>query len=194
MCTLNAARVITAAAQMLGVDVLELERLALAARPGAEGVTVLPFLDGERTPNLPHASGTLGGLRRETMTPENIARAAYEGMLCNVAAGVGALRDHGVGIRRIFLIGGASVSAAVQAIAPDVLGAQVVVPVAGERRSGCCPAGRVDPLGGSASAGVGGRARVGRRSRRLRGPGSGARSVRRAAARHARDLSATHGI
>ena len=138
MCTLNAARVITAAAQMLGVDVLELERLALAARPGAEGVTVLPFLDGERTPNLPHASGTLGGLRRETMTPENIARAAYEGMLCNVAAGVGALRDHGVGIRRIFLIGGASVSAAVQAIAPDVLGAQVVVPVAGERRSGCC--------------------------------------------------------
>ena len=132
MCTLNAARVITAAAQMLGVDVLELERLALAARPGAEGVTVLPFLDGERTPNLPHASGTLGGLRRETMTPENIARAAYEGMPCNVAAGVGALRDHGVGIRRIFLIGGASVSAAVQAIAPDVLGAQVVVPVAGE--------------------------------------------------------------
>lgn len=132
VCTLNAARVITSAAQMLGVDVAELERLALAASPGAEGITLLPFLDGERTPTLPDASGTLAGLRRTNMTPENVARAAYEGMLCNVAAGVEALRAHGVQIRRVLLIGGASVSGAVQAIAPDVLGAQVVVPVAGE--------------------------------------------------------------
>ena len=106
--------------------------MALAARPGAEGLTLLPYLDGERTPNLPQASGTLAGLRRDTMTPENLARAAYEGMLCNVGAGVEALREHGVEIRRVFLIGGASISKAVQAIAPDVLGAQVVVPVAGE--------------------------------------------------------------
>lgn len=132
VCTLNAARVITSAAQMLGVEVAELDRLALAARPGAEGLTLLPYLDGERTPNLPQASGTLAGLRRDTMTPENLARAAYEGMLCNVGAGVEALREHGVEIRRVFLIGGASISKAVQAIAPDVLGAQVVVPVAGE--------------------------------------------------------------
>lgn len=132
VCTLNAARVLTSTAELLGVDVAELDRLALAARPGAEGVTLLPYLDGERTPNLPHASGTLGGLRRDTMTPENLARAAYEGMICNVGAGVDALRESGVRIRRIFLIGGAAVSAAVQAIAPDVLGAQVVVPVAGE--------------------------------------------------------------
>ncbi len=132
VCTLNAARVITSTAQLLGVEVAELDRLALAARPGAEGLTLLPYLDGERTPNLPHASGTLAGLRRDTMTPENLARAAYEGMLCNVGAGVEALRGHGVEIRRVFLIGGASISRAVQAIAPDVLGAQVVVPVAGE--------------------------------------------------------------
>lgn len=132
VCTLNAARVITAAAQMIGVDVAELDRMAQEARPGAEGLTLLPYLDGERTPNLPQAAGTLAGLRRDNMTPHNLARAAYEGMLCNVGAGVEALRSHGVEIRRVFLIGGAAVSGAVQAIAPDVLGAQVVVPVAGE--------------------------------------------------------------
>lgn len=132
VCTLNAARVITSAAKMLGVEVAELDRLALAARPGAEGLTLLPYLDGERTPTLPHASGTLAGLRRENMTPENLARAAYEGMLCNIGAGLEALRTHGVEVRRVLLIGGAAVSSAVQAIAPDVLGAQVVVPIAGE--------------------------------------------------------------
>lgn len=132
VCTLNAARVVTSAAQMLGVDMAELDRLALAARPGAEGLALLPYLDGERTPNLPHASGTLSGLRRDNMTSENLARAAYEGMLCNVGAGLAALRGHGVEVRRVFLIGGASISKAVQAIAPDILGAQVVVPVAGE--------------------------------------------------------------
>lgn len=132
VCTLNAARVITSAARMLGVEVADLDRLALAARPGAEGLTLLPYLDGERTPTLPHASGTLAGLRRDNMTPQNLARAAYEGMLCNVGAGLDALRAHGVEVRRVFLIGGASISSAVRAIAPDVFGARVVVPVAGE--------------------------------------------------------------
>jgi xylulokinase len=128
VCTLNAARVLVAAAAMLGTDLAGLDRLALAAQPGAGGVVMLPYLDGERTPNLPDASGSLVGLRRANMTPENIARAAVEGMLCGLADGVDALREQGVQVRRVLLIGGAAASAAVRAVAADLLGAPVLVP------------------------------------------------------------------
>ena len=131
-CTLNAARVLTAAAAMLGTDLAGLDRLALAASPGAGGLTLLPYLDGERTPDLPDATGTLSGLTRANATPENLARAAVEGMLLNLVAGAGALRDRGIRAERVVLIGGASASAAVRALAADLFGVPVVVPVAGE--------------------------------------------------------------
>ncbi|MBB3663101.1 xylulokinase [Prauserella sediminis] len=127
-CTLNAARVLTSTAAMLGTDLEGLDKLALSASPGADGLTLLPYLDGERTPNLPDATGSLVGLRRANMTPANVARAAVEGMLCGLAAGLDALREHGVTVRRVLLTGGASRSAAVRAIAPGVFGVGVVVP------------------------------------------------------------------
>ncbi|MFF5986366.1 xylulokinase [Prauserella flavalba] len=127
-CTLNAARVLTATARLLDVDLAELDRLALAAAPGADGLTLLPYLDGERTPNLPEAAGTLLGLRRTNMTPENLARAAVEGMLCGLAAGLEAVREHGITVRRVLLTGGAAQSASVRAVAPIVFGVPVVVP------------------------------------------------------------------
>lgn len=68
VCTLNAARVLTATATLLGVELAGLDRLALAAGPGAGGLVLLPYLDGERTPALPDAAGTLTGLRRANMT------------------------------------------------------------------------------------------------------------------------------
>jgi xylulokinase len=132
VCTLNAARVLTATARMLGTDLAGLDRLALGASPGAEGLVLLPYLEGERTPNLPDAAGTLTGLRRTNMTPENLARAAVEGMLCGLADGMAALRSFGVEVRRVLLIGGASRSRAVRASAPTVFGAPVVVPEPGE--------------------------------------------------------------
>lgn len=127
-CTLNAARVLTATATMLGVDLAGLDRLALAARPGADGLTLLPYLDGERTPNLPDAAGSLHGMRRSNMTPENLARAAVEGMLCGLAAGLDAVEATGLTPRRVLLIGGAAQSEAVRAVAPIVFGVPVVVP------------------------------------------------------------------
>ncbi len=132
MCTLNAARVLVAAAAMLGVELAELDRLALAAEPGAGGLSLLPYLDGERTPTLPQATGTLGGLTRGNATPENLARAAVEGMLCNLADGVDALRAQGAPVERVLLIGGAAQSAAVRAIAADLFGVPVAVPEPGE--------------------------------------------------------------
>lgn len=132
VCTLNAARVLTATAHMLGTDTAGLDRLALQAPPGAQGLTLLPYLDGERTPNLPDAAGTLTGLRGTNMTPENLARAAVEGMLCGLADGIEALRRVGVEVRRVLLIGGAAKSAAVRAVAPALFGVGVEVPEAAE--------------------------------------------------------------
>jgi xylulokinase len=62
------------------------------------------------------------------MTPENLARAAVEGMLCGLAAGLDAVRQHGMEVRRVLLIGGGAQSAAVRAVAPAVFGVPVHVP------------------------------------------------------------------
>lgn len=132
VCTLNAARVLGATAGMLGVDLDGLDYLARQAKPGAGGLVMLPYLEGERTPNLPNATGTLIGLRGGNMTPENLARAAVEGMLCGLADGLAALRATGVEARRVLLIGGASRSAAVQTVAAGLFGVPVEIPDPGE--------------------------------------------------------------
>ncbi|MBF4163518.1 xylulokinase [Nocardioides acrostichi] len=132
VCTLNAARVLGATADLLGTDLAGLSDLALAAAPGAGGLTLLPYLDGERTPDLPDSTGTLGGLTRDSMTPANLARASVEGMLCGLAEGLDALVRQGVSAERVVLIGGAARSPAVQAVAPEVFGVPVVVPPAAE--------------------------------------------------------------
>ncbi|SDP51764.1 xylulokinase [Pedococcus dokdonensis] len=132
MATLNAARVLTAAAKLLGTDLAGLDRLALAAEPGAGGLTLLPYLDGERSPNLPDATGTLGGLTRSNATPENLARAAVEGMLANLVAGVSDVRRLGLPVERVVLIGGAARSEAVRAVAPGLFGVPVAIPEPGE--------------------------------------------------------------
>ncbi len=128
VCTLNAARVLSAAAAMLDVDLDTLSRLAVSAPVGADGLTLLPYLDGERTPDLPGAAGSLHGLRRSSMTPANVARAAVEGMFCGLVDGLVALRGQGVRADRVLLVGGATASPAVRAIAPSVFGTSVEIP------------------------------------------------------------------
>ena len=132
VCTLNAARVLEATAQLLGVDQDQLSTLALQAPQGADGLVVVPYLEGERTPNRPFATGAIHGLRPSTSTPAHLARAAVEGMLCGLAAGLDALLAHHVRAERIILIGGGSRSEAVRRIAPGILGRPVLVPEAAE--------------------------------------------------------------
>jgi xylulokinase len=132
VATLNAARVLDAAARLLGVDHAELSRLALTAPSGAGGLVLVPYLEGERTPDRPTSTGALHGLTLATATPAHLARAAVEGLLCGLADGLDAVAAGGTPVRRVFLIGGGAASEAVRRLAPAVLGVPVLVPPPGE--------------------------------------------------------------
>lgn len=130
--TLNAARVLDAAARMLGVDHAGLSDLALRAPAGAGGLVLVPYLEGERTPNKPHSTGAVHGLTLENSTPAHVARASVEGMLLALADGLDAMVAQGTVVERVQLIGGGAKSAAVRAIAPSVFGTDVTVPAEAE--------------------------------------------------------------
>jgi len=132
VATLNGAGVLDAAARMLGVDHDGLSALALSAPAGADGLVFVPYLDGERTPDRPDATGALHGLRHTNMTPAHVARAAVEGLLCGLADALDALVAQGAEVHRVLLVGGGASSQAVRELAPALLGRSVLVPPAGE--------------------------------------------------------------
>ena len=132
VATLNAARVLDSTAALLGVNHVELGALALEAEPGANGLVLQPYFEGERTPNLPDATATLFGMTLASTSRPSLARAAIEGLLCGLADGLDALVRQGVTAERIFLIGGAAQNPAVSTIASQVFAVPVVVPEPGE--------------------------------------------------------------
>jgi xylulokinase len=119
--------VMGAALRMAGAELDDLDRLALA-EDDTQGLVLLPFLDGERTPALPDATGLLHGLTRANATPAHLVRASVEGMLCGLADAISPLEEAGVTPRRIILTGGAARSVAVQRIAAGLFAMPVVVP------------------------------------------------------------------
>jgi len=138
-CTLNATKVTDAVARWLDVDSHQLDALALQARPGAGGVVVVPYFDGERTPNRPDATGEVRGLRTST-TRVDLARAAIEGVVCGLLDGLDALVTAGVRADGdIVLVGGGARSKAYQRVVADLSGRAVVVPDAAEHvAAGAC--------------------------------------------------------
>jgi xylulokinase len=125
--TVNAGLVLSATARMTGTDLEGMSALALAAGPGAGGITLLPYLDGERTPDRPHATGVLRGLTTRNATAENLARAGVEAVLASLAEVAGMLAEFGEQ-RRVLLIGGGARSPAVRALAPGIFGVPVDMP------------------------------------------------------------------
>lgn len=128
VCTLNATKVTDALARLLGVDHAGLDRLARDAPPGAGGLVLVPHFDGERTPDRPDATGTLRGLRSD-VTPAQVARAGFEGVLCGLLDALDAL--DAVGVRtdgRLVVTGGGARSAAYRQLLADLAGRPVEVP------------------------------------------------------------------
>jgi len=126
--TLNAARILDATARLLRCSHAELAEAALAASPGSEGVTMLPYFEGERTPDLPDARASIHGLSLRNSTRENLARAAVEGMLAGQLVLLDAIRACGVPVRRLLLIGGAARSPAVQVVLSQMVDVPLLVP------------------------------------------------------------------
>ena len=129
VCTLNAALVTAAVGRLLAVDLSELDDLALAAPSGCDGLVLVPYLAGERTPNRPDATGTLEGIRSD-VSRELLARAAFEGVVCSLLEGLDALEAAGVPTRtgRLVLLGGGARSPAYREILATLAGRSVTVP------------------------------------------------------------------
>ena len=131
-CTLNAAQVLDLMAAHLGVNFDEFEKLALSAPVGAGGLMLVPFFQGERTPNLPNARASWHGMTMRNFTPANIARASIEGILLSLANALELFRDTGRPIHSVKLIGGAAANKAVQQIAAGLFGGAIEVPAPDE--------------------------------------------------------------
>lgn len=128
VCTLNCTRVTDWAAALLRVDRRVLEVMAGDVPAGAGGVVLVPHFDGERTPNRPDATGALSGLRTSTTRPQ-IARAAFEGVVCSLLYGLDALTAAGVATAgRIAVVGGGARSAVFPQLVADLTGRPVDVP------------------------------------------------------------------
>ena len=128
VCTLNATRVTGTVARWLGTDSAGLAELALAAANNPRAPVLVPYFDGERTPDLPDATGLFAGLRNDT-TREELALAAHDGVLCGLFDGLDALRTAGVDTSgRLHLIGGGARSPAYRIRAAALGGVPVVVP------------------------------------------------------------------
>jgi xylulokinase len=127
VCTLNATKVTNWITKVLGLDYNKASALALSASSSPDRPIMIPYLDGERTPNLPLASGVLSGLRTDTSAGE-LVRACFEGVLLNILSGLDALEHAGVDTsgRLIVTGGGAKSSAYVQFLA-DLSGRPVWV-------------------------------------------------------------------
>ncbi len=128
VATLNATKVTDAVARWLGTDAPGLADLAMQAPQSDSGPVLIPYFDGERTPNLPDATGTILGLTTST-TREQLALAAHDGVLCGLLAGLDALIAAGASASgRVNLIGGGSRSVAYRQRLADLSGSPVMVP------------------------------------------------------------------
>lgn len=150
VATLNATKVTDTVARWLGVDVATLSAMALQAAP-TETLALVPYFDGERTPNLPDATGMWRGLRNDT-TREDLARAAFTGVVNGVMAGVDALRDAGVALDdSLRLIGGGARSPAYRQVTADLWGAPITVHADAEPvATGACVQAAAVHAGGAA--------------------------------------------
>jgi len=128
ICTMNCTVATETIGRLLGLSTAARETLLADTSPGADGLLLLPFFNGERTPNLPAGRGCLHGMTPSNMTPAHLVRAAMEGATCSLRSGYDAFLDAGLRFDTLLLTGGGSRSAAWRQMAADMLDLPVSVP------------------------------------------------------------------
>jgi xylulokinase len=126
ICTMNLTNATGAIRELFDLDLQQFNDLVAEAPIGADGVSMLPFLNGERVPALPHATGSLHGLTLDNLTQANLCRAAVEGTTFGLRYGLDLLRQNGLQSRSICLIGGGSKSAVWRQIVADIMNTPVI--------------------------------------------------------------------
>ncbi|PTX99577.1 xylulokinase [Verrucomicrobia bacterium LW23] len=126
LCTMNVTVATETFRDLFAWPLEELEAAVTSVPAGANGLLFLPYLQGERTPNLPNATGVLHGMRPGNTTPAHLARAAMEGATLGLAYGLQRLRALGLTPSEIRLTGGGSKSPAWRQLCADVFNCQVV--------------------------------------------------------------------
>lgn len=132
LCTMNCTVATEVMRKYMGDDVVAFGDKASRAARGADGLVFLPFLNGERVPNLPHGEGVLGGMNPNNITDENIARATFEGVTYEFLLGLDAFREKGAKVSSILLTGGGSKSPFWRQLVSDMTGLPVRVPATSE--------------------------------------------------------------
>ena len=125
LCVMNLTGVTEEVIACSGLDHASLTKAAGGVEAGCRGLLWIPFLNGERVPDLPEATGTLLGMRPGHLRPEVLYRAALEGTSLNLAWGVDRMRALGVEVDRVHLVGGAAKNPLWRQILADCLGAEV---------------------------------------------------------------------
>ena len=131
-CMLNCTRVVDIVAALLCIERETALDRAAATEPGAAGLLLMPYLAGERTPNLPRATGSVLGLTPSSATPEHLLRAALDGVAAGLAYCVEALARLDVRAPAVTLVGGGSQHAAWRQAVADATGLTVTVRGGGE--------------------------------------------------------------
>ncbi len=132
ICTMNCTVATETVARTFGFDSRDGDAVMAGTQPGADGLCMLPFLNGERTPNLPQSRGSLLGLDNGNFTRGNVYRAAMEGATYTLRYGFDALRKAGLTFKSIRLTGGGSRSKQWRQMVADVFELPVEVPEAPE--------------------------------------------------------------
>ncbi len=132
VCTMNCTVATEQVARLLGLQRGQGEALLAQSRPGSDRLVMLPFFNGERSPDLPLANAALQGMDLHNLTPANLYRAAVEGASFSLRLGVEALAEGGVRAQRLVLTGGGANSAAWRQLIADLLQVPVQVPVQAE--------------------------------------------------------------
>ena len=126
LCTMNVTVATEAFRNLFGWDHDRMNKEISDVSAGADGLIFLPYLQGERTPNLPEGCGVLHGMNTSNLTPAHMARAAMEGVTLGMAYGLRRMESLGLKPSEIRLTGGGSKSPAWRQILADIFGYPVV--------------------------------------------------------------------
>jgi xylulokinase len=132
VCTMNVTVATELVRNILGLSLDEMNAHAANAAPGSQGIILLPYFNGERTPPLPNAGGSFHGLTSLNFTRENVCRSAMEGATMGLKYGMNILKERGISPKEIRLVGGGAKSQLWRKIAADIFNCPVVSPVAEE--------------------------------------------------------------